>query len=109
MRIPPSVIVMSLLTAVPFGLAIRDHVKAKDGKHHAIDEDEDFSSSDYDKDMREYRESEAQLDRIRAEEREKKAEQSEKRTHIANQLLGPEPASLGPYSSNVRMISITLE
>jgi len=101
MRIPPSVIVMSLLTAVPFGLAIRDHVKDKDSKHHAIDEDEDFSSSDYDKDMREYRESEAQLERIRAEERAQKDEQNRKRAQIANQLLGSEPASLGPFFGGV--------
>lgn len=104
MRIPPSAIVMSLLTAVPFGLAIRDHVRHKDDRHHAaIDDDDDFSSRDYDRDMREYKQSEELMEQQRAEERAKKAETSARRTKIASQLVGTEPASLGSLFTGVKL------
>jgi hypothetical protein len=109
MRIPPSVIVMSLLCAVPFGLAIRDANKGRDkigGGHHYDDDEDDGPSPDPDVEAREvenYREAEAQADKIRAEEREQKAKLAADQAKMAPKLVGPEPASLGTLFTGVRL------
>jgi hypothetical protein len=111
MRIPPSVIVMSLLTAVPFGLAMRDTHRGRDkvsSRHEleASDFDETGDSSDS-FDSREYRESAAKIAEVRAEEREheraRQAKTAAQRTKLAPQLVGAEPASLGSLFAGVRL------
>src|SRR5437879_4774181 len=107
MRIPPSVIVMSLLTAVPFALAFRDASRGRDkAAHHHDDYDEDdFGSrdSDDDRDLKQYAASEASMERIRAEQREQKAKTELQRARITPQLVGSEPASLGTLFAGVKL------
>ena len=108
MRIPPSVIVMSLLCAVPFGLAIRDASGSKHASHDDWDDDDDDfrsrrdSSDDY-SDSRDYKEAEAQLEKIRAEEREAKAKAAGVRAKLVPRLVGPDPASLGSLFGGVKL------
>lgn len=94
MRIPPSVIVMSLLTAVPFGLGIRDTLAEKD---LPADDDEygdglDFGSRRSARERRrELEEYEAEM-RREAMERERRAQE---RTAQLDQLYGAKVASMG--------------
>lgn len=106
MRIPPSVFVMSVLTAVPFGLAIRETAHDKAQKHHDdLDDEDDFSPREYnsENDMREMRESEARLEEMRAAERERKAKTELERAKIAPMLVGTEPATLGTLFTGVKL------
>ncbi len=96
MRIPPSVIVMSLLCAVPFGLAIRDAHRDKHASAHDDDELDDFDSS----------RSRAEMEREamrEAEEQEREARQKLERGRLAKQLVGSEPASLGSLFEGVQL------
>src|SRR5438046_9165992 len=93
MRVPPSVIVMGVLTAVPFALAIRAATKDS-GKHHAHD--------DYDEDVRldldDLNDSEsARRAAVEAEmqEQRQKLENDTKRDRIEQRVVGEEPPSLG--------------
>jgi hypothetical protein len=106
MRIPPSVFVMSVLTAVPFGLAIKQTSHDKAMKHHDdVDDEDDFSPRDYDsdRDMREMKDSEARLEEMQAAERERKAKTEMERAKLAPMLVGDQPASLGTLFTGVKL------
>lgn len=95
MRIPPSVIVMSLLTAVPFGLGIRDALSGKDrsiDEHGAIMLEAAPSERERQRELEEY---EAAL---REEALQREAEQQERSARYARltELVGPKVASMGP-------------
>jgi hypothetical protein len=88
MRIPTSVIVMSLVTAAPFALAVRDTLHGQP-KHHAYDEDAiapEEETAQYEAEMR----------RI---EEEHQAEEARKQT-VLKGLLG-DKGKLGPYLDHV--------
>jgi hypothetical protein len=91
MRIPTSVFVMSVLTAVPFGLGIRDTLS---NKHASFDEDEfDLTGDRARERAREARYAEYAREADReAEERTKRREE---RTAKLDLLYGTRPASLG--------------
>jgi hypothetical protein len=97
MRIPPSVIVMSLLTAVPFGLAIRD---AKRGPAHPHD---DWQASDDDDIAAAEKRRQRELDEMKAQEAEQEAAHTAKRLDIAHKIVGAEPASFGPLLAGVHL------
>lgn len=90
MRIPVSVVVMSLLTATPFALAIRDTLNKK-----PVPADEDPEYDDYDASERRDRaalaEYEAEQARDKAERLEARAEKLEK----LDLVFGPSPATMG--------------
>jgi hypothetical protein len=90
MRIPTSVIVMSLVTAAPFALAVRDTLHPQP-KHHAYDDDE----IDVEAESARY---EAEMQREQEEER---AEAARKRV-VLQGLLG-EKGKLGPYVDNLTL------
>jgi len=97
MRIPRSVIVMTLLTSVPFALAIRAAVKDK--ARHAVDDDDNDELSDMG-----YGREQAKLEAMRAEEEEAKNKATERqRRRIVEQLLGEEPATLGSLFDGVQL------
>jgi hypothetical protein len=85
MRIPTSVIVMTLVTAAPFALAVRDTLHPQP-THHAYEDELDVSA-------------EAETARYEAEmarqEAERQAEEARKQT-VLKGLLG-EPGKLGSY------------
>ena len=90
MRIPPSVIVMSLVTAVPFGLGIHDTLTKKEAV--AADHEYDFSGK------RSAAERARALAEYEAEQRRELAERERARAErIAklDTLFGHEPAMLG--------------
>lgn len=95
MRIPPSVIVMSVLTAVPFGLGIRDTLAHKD----VSAEDEYGDALDF-TGKRSARERRAELAAYEADlarealEREMRAKE---RLAKLDQLYGAKVASMGPF------------
>jgi hypothetical protein len=91
MRIPPSVIVMSVVTAIPFGLGVRDTLKHKDVSAEEYD-DLDFG------DRRSARERRAELEEYEAERRREQLEReakSEARIAQLDQLIGDKPAQMG--------------
>ncbi len=86
MRIPPSVIVMSVVTAVPFGLGVRDTLRHKDVSAA------EFGELGYDRDRdRAYEQYEAER---RREELEREAKSAE-RIATLDQLFGTRPAQMG--------------
>lgn len=92
MRIPPSVIVMSVVTAVPFGLGIRDTLKHQDAGADELDDGFDFGSR-----KRSARER-AELAAYEAElAREAAEREAQNRARIAtlDQLYGAAPAAMG--------------
>lgn len=99
MRIPPSVIVMSLVVAVPFGLAIKDTVNHDDPQSRAERESkrvgEEFEAS-----QREY---EAQQAKDHAE----RAKQQKARRDGIKGLFGQTPASLGPTLAGITLGSMS--
>jgi len=107
MRIPPSVIVMSLLTAVPFAFAIKDAAKSHD-KLSAYDDDDDdeyrpHRVRDYDDSSDDYAAQRAEMEKMRAEEREREIKLTSQRRRLARQLVGTEPASLGAFFSGLKL------
>src|SRR6516164_3827141 len=105
MRIPPSVIVMSLVTAVPFGLAIKSAASGH-SKASAYDDDDDDMprrTHDFEDDSTDYAAQRAEMDKMRAEEREHEMELTSKRRKLAPQLVGTEPASLGSLFAGVKL------
>jgi len=95
MRIPRSVIVMTLLTAVPFGLAIR--AALKDKARHDLDDGDDET-------LERYGSEEAKLAEIRAEEEQVKTAAADgMRKRVVHQLLGDQPASLGSMFDGVQL------
>lgn len=106
MRIPPSVIVMSLLCAVPFGLAIKDATKSHDKLSAYDDDDDEYSprrSRDFDDDSSDYAAQSAELEKVRAEERAREVALTSKRRKLAPQLVGSDPASLGSLFAGVKL------
>ena len=94
MRIPPSVFVMSLLVAVPFGLGIRDTLTAKEASADDDDEygdDLDFGRKRSARASRELAEYEAELAREAAERELRNKERIGK----LGQLYGAQPAAMG--------------
>jgi hypothetical protein len=95
MRIPPSVIVMSLLVAVPFGLGIRETLAQEDALEAAWGPETDGLDFDSKRSARERRralaEYEAELAREATERELRKAE----RIAQLDQLFGPKPAMMG--------------
>ncbi len=91
MRIPPSVFVMSVVTAVPFGLGIRDTLKQKAVSADEYGSDLDFGSRDRAARDRAYAEYEAEA-RREAADREAK---SVARIAQLDQLFGDKPAQMG--------------
>lgn len=90
MRIPTSVIVMSLVTAAPFALAVRDTLHPQP-KHHSYDDDEitpEAETAQYEAEMR------------RMEE-ERQANEARKRT-VYKGLLG-DKGKLGSYLDNLSL------
>lgn len=109
MRIPPSVIVMSLVTAVPFGLAIRDWSQGKDklgGRHHDdddLDADDDYSDAQNARMLAEMAKEEAR-ERARAAERQAdEAKLDRQRAQVASQLIGAEPGTMGPLFAGMKL------
>jgi len=97
MRIPPSVVVMSLVTAAPFALAIRDTLNNK----HAVRGDElgDYDAR-YDREnSRALAEYEAEM-RREAEEREAR---SKERVAQLDQLYGVQKAAMGPLLEGIEL------
>jgi len=96
MRIPPSTVVMALVTMVPFGLAIRDVAQ---GPGH-LGTAEEVGAGQYEAQTREY-------ERAQAAETaaETAAEQAilDARTRTLPGLFGAEPASLGPAFGTLRL------
>lgn len=87
MRIPPSVIVMSLVTAVPFGLGIRDAIKHKD----AFADADDYRTAAEKKRRALEDEYEADLRRERLE----RAREVEERKQKLDLVYGPKAAQMG--------------
>jgi hypothetical protein len=98
MRIPPSVIVMSLVTAVPFGLGVRDALK-----HGGASVEDAFGDS---LDFRARRDREAPERAYEAEmraaqmEREARAKQ---RIARLDQLYGAKPAAMGTLLDGIQL------
>jgi hypothetical protein len=95
MRIPPSVIVMSLVVAVPFGLAIRETVNHDDPKSRAErelqKETEEMEAAQ--------RAEEAEQAKLRAEEQKKQNE----RIAAVKGLFGQTPGSMGPALAGIEL------
>lgn len=89
MRIPPSVIVMSVVTAVPFGLGVRDTFRHEDAG--ADDVGLGFGSR---QSAREQAELEAYEAEMRAEQMEREA-RAKARLDQLDQLFGAKPAAMG--------------
>lgn len=100
MRIPPSVFVMSVVTAVPFGLAIRDTVKEKP----AVSGDDLTDDDGLGFGRRGAAESEAELARYEAEMKaEAAAREARTKERIAklDQLVGAKAAQMGPLFDGI--------
>src|SRR5690348_1005184 len=100
MRIPTSVIVMSVVTAVPFGLGIRDTLDKKDS--HADDELGvlDFSGK------RSARERERALEEYQAEmQREAAEREARAKAKLAklDELYGAKPAQMGALLDGITL------
>ncbi len=105
MRIPTSVIVMSLLTAAPFGLAIRDTVKNKPGS-----ELEELyagleGGGEYSSEAERKREAElmAEYEREREQEAREAAAKRRENQKRLDTLFGPEKASMGSYFASFQL------
>jgi hypothetical protein len=92
MRIPPSLIVMSIATAVPFGLAIRDTVK---GKGHRPTAEERAEA--------EQRAERAEYEARQAAEEALAAKTHERLVAELPKLFGPTPASTGTLLAHVKL------
>jgi hypothetical protein len=98
MQIPTSVIVMSVLTAVPFGLAIRDSVK----HHDAASDDDEFDLDGSRSSAREERRAlERYEEEARAEEQAARESREKAKTDLAG-IIGPTPASFGSMFAGLR-------
>lgn len=99
MRIPPSVIVMSLVTAVPFGLAIRDSLR-----HHepatADDSDDDLDLGGRRAALKEFKAQQREAD-------ERKQLREAEQTKQLDGLFGAQPASLGGRFQGVQLGALT--
>jgi hypothetical protein len=91
MRIPPSVIVMSLVTAVPFALAVRDTMKPHEKTLDEMTDEE--REAHYAEEMRKEAEQDAQ----------REAAQTAKRDQTFKTLFGAKPAQLGAFFGTVHL------
>src|SRR5688572_13929492 len=100
MRIPPSVIVMSLVTAVPFGLAIRDTLNEKDARAAGglddYGDDDGYKGRERSAELAEY---EAEMAREAAE---REARSKERLTQL-DQLYGAKAASMGTLLDGIEL------
>ncbi|HSD87612.1 MAG TPA: hypothetical protein VLB44_08855 [Kofleriaceae bacterium] len=94
MRIPPSVIVMGLLTAVPFGLAIRDTAKHQAASADGID----LTGS-----KKAERERLAAYQRAEREQEAREAEAKNRREQFVASLFGKTPASMGSFLEGITL------
>jgi hypothetical protein len=103
MRIPPSMIVMGVLTAIPFGLAIKQTL------HKGPDADRDFEESfdprrKYEREMEADRaESAARVEREARAEVERTKLQREKLERQVGDAIGDKAATLGPLFAGVEL------
>jgi hypothetical protein len=91
MRIPASVIVMSLVTAVPFALAVRDTMKPHEKSLEEMTDDE--REAHFEEEMRKEAEQDAQ----------REAAKTAQRNQQYKALLGTKPAQLGPFFGTVHL------
>jgi hypothetical protein len=91
MRIPPSVIVMSLVTAVPFALAVRDTMKPHD---KTVDE---MTSDEREAHFEEEMQKEA------ADEAAREAAENKKRDAVYDTMFGSKPAQLGAFFGAIHL------
>lgn len=101
MRIPSSVVVMSLLTAVPFGLGIKDTLQHKQS---SIDEDDDaFDFGGNRARVRATQRRYAEYEREAAQEALERTKRREERTAKLDTLYGKQPASLGSLFDGIHL------
>lgn len=98
MRIPPSVIVMSLLTAAPFGMAIRDTLTKKQPAEE-VDEWGDYGA----RSAREDRDALAEYEAERAREAEADAESRKLKIAKLDSLYGSTKASMGSLLQGITL------
>lgn len=91
MRIPPSVIVMSLVTAVPFALAVHDTMKPHPKTYDEMSDEE--REAQFEEEMR----------KESAEQAQRDAAESAKRAATFKTLFGEKPAQLGSYFHAVQL------
>lgn len=96
MRIPPSTVVMAMVTMVPFGLAIRDVAKGDDHRLTADERETAKILAESEAYERE-REAEARMEELTA------GALRDTRTRLLPSLFGAEPASLGPAFGALRL------
>ncbi len=100
MRIPTSVFVMSVVTAVPFGLGIRDTLKHEDVSAEEYGDDIDFGGSrDRAERVRALAEYEAEARREQAEREVKSAA----RIATLDQLFGEKPGQMGTLFEGISL------
>lgn len=100
MRIPVSLIVMPILTAAPFALAIRDTVKEKKPADEALSYGGDYSSE---RDRRRDREQLAAYEAEREAERALEVAKRKKQLGELDGIFGTEKASLGVKFDNIAL------
>lgn len=94
MRLPPSVVAMSLITAVPFGLAIRDTIRHPSANQDALDFDGSRARA---------REEAAAQERWDEAQRAAEAEHDAARARAIHRLYGAAPASLGSVFDGIHL------
>jgi len=99
MRIPPSVIVMSLLTATPFGLAIRDTLSKKQPAEEVDEWGGDYGA----RSARQDREALAAYEAEGARELEARAEARKLRIAKLDMLYGPTKATMGSLLTGISL------
>jgi len=91
MRIPPSVIVMSLVTAVPFALAVHDTMKPHPKTYDEMSDEE--REAQFEEEMRKESAEQAQRDAV----------ETAKRAATYKTFFGEKPAQLGSYFHTVQL------
>src|SRR5437763_955853 len=91
MRIPPSVIVMSLVTAVPFALAVHDTMKPHEKTYEEMTDEEREAKF------------EAEMQKEAAEQAARDAAETAKIAATDKTYFGPKPAQLGSFFTTVHL------
>jgi len=91
MRIPPSVIVMSLITAVPFALAVHDTMKPHPKTYDEMSDEE--REAQFEEEMRKESAEQAQRDAV----------ETARRAATYKTFFGEKPAQLGSYFHAVQL------
>jgi hypothetical protein len=99
MRIPPSVIVMSLLTAAPFGMAIKETL----AKKHPVEEVDEWGLDYERRSARQDKEALAEYEAERARDAEERAEKRIANIAKLDQLFGKTPASMGSLLEGIAL------